>query len=670
MSLVGRIVAMPMASLNGSSSGPEQAQDQTRARTLENLVRILTGYGRIRFVPFYVLKKHGETEENTPRRWRTVLGLEEIQYLPEDVDHPDERVALGRAAHEVWHLLYSRPELIFDEPVLVKSMAFQALWWAVEDPRVNQLGLRRHPGARPWLDKAYELDYAVKDLAAERARWTAELPLHIQFDYALIYEWWAGKPDPRVTDPRVQDALARARPAIRKAIAEKDAARSFEVVRDEIWPIYKDLVDQAYEQEKERQQAQQGQDGGEPQESDEDSDSDSDSQSSSSSSSSSSSKSGRPSKGQAGAQKRREQKEKDAARAAREKIEKAEKDFRDKHASKVVDNPEKLSQAEREKTKKDLEKLRRKMGQKQDGSQAKPEDGQAQDGQAGEGDGDGDGDSQSEAERRAEQRERLSHAEREKLADVSDEDWDTKRGTYADYLARVSKYVPVMRAQFLQVLKRKIRRRVIRNRDSGDLDTDKLSSIPLGERDIFKESMIANKTLYRVSLLIDISGSMSGEKKERAIEGAVMLMESLEKVPGVQYEIVAFDDKPYVVKAYNERATPKVKEEVVRALLKNGGSTQSGKAVQEALERIRMGRGDKLMIMVNDGDPDNNFDRAHYRAMVEAARDVDIHGVGLGPDAQLVLDLFPPGRGWWLKDAAEFSKRLREILQRKMLGGR
>lgn len=656
VSLAHHVVAMPFSSMTAAASGPETAENQERAHTLEGLVRILAGYGKIKFVPFYILKKHGETEQNTPRRWRTVLGLEEIQYLPEDVDDPDENVSLGRASHEVWHLLFSRPELIFDEPVLSKNMAFQALWWAVEDPRVNRLGLKRHPGARPWIDAAYERDYAVRNLAAERARWTAELPLHLQFNYALIYEWWAGVTDPRATDPKVLDALNRARPAIRRAIAASDAAASFAIVRDEIWPIYKELVDEAYEREKQKQQAQQGQDGdGQQSESDEESDSDSDSNSQSGSSS-----------GKSKAQKRREQKEKDAAKAAKEKLEKAEKEFRDKHASKVVDSPEKMSQAEREKAKKDLEKMRQKMGQKQDGSQAQPEQGQqGQDAQSGDSEGDGQ-DGQKSAEEQMKQRERLSRAERDKLTD-SDEDYETDHGSYAEYLARVQKHVPIMRAQFIQVLKRKIRRRVIRNRDSGDLDTDKLSKIPGGERDLFKESMIANKTLYRVSLLIDISGSMSGEKKERAIEGAVMMMESLEKVPGVQYEIVAFDDKPYVVKAYNERATAKVKEGVVRSLLKNGGSTQSGRAVLEALERIRMGRGDKLMIMVNDGDPDNNFDREEYRHMVEAQRDVDIQGVGLGPDAQLVLDLFPPGRGWWLKDSAEFAKRLREILQKKML---
>jgi uncharacterized protein YegL len=186
---------------------------------------------------------------------------------------------------------------------------------------------------------------------------------------------------------------------------------------------------------------------------------------------------------------------------------------------------------------------------------------------------------------------------------------------------------------------------------------------------VFEESMIANKSLYRVSLLIDVSGSMSGAKKEHSVRAAVMMMEALDKLPGVQYEIVRFDDSPQVVKSYNQRMTQADKVAVVKALLKNGGSTQSDKAMREAIQRVRMGRGDKLIMMINDGDPDNNFDREKYRQMILAAKDVEIHGLGLGAEAQLVVDLFPKGRGWFLNDVADCAKRIREILKKKFLGG-
>ncbi|MBI3554033.1 MAG: VWA domain-containing protein [Elusimicrobia bacterium] len=635
-------------------SGPQasaapQGENQGWAKVLEQLVRLLTGYTPMRFTPFYVLKKHGETEQNTPPRWRTILGLEEIQYLPEDVNDPDQNVSLGKTAHEIWHVLFSRPELIFEEPELIKNMAFQALWWAIEDPRVNIQGTKRHPGARDWLDAAMAKDYEIKNLPAEQKRWTEEIPLHLQFNYALIYEWWTGAPDPRVTDDRVKDALAKAADPIRRAYSTSDARKSFKIIRDEVWPIYKELVDESYQDQQQKQQGQDGEGDEQDQQNQDQQDQDSDSQSSSSSQ-----KQGKPGKPQ------QKKQQKPVSKKVKEEMEKKEKEFRDKHASKMVDKPEKMSDKEKEAAKKDLERMRKKMGQKQDGEK---QEGQEQQGEPQEGDGDQNGDKNESAEHKQAQRERLSKPDSREETDSTDE------GKYKDYFSKVRHLVPVMKAQFQQVLRRKIRRRFVHDRKSGDLDEEAISEIPGGKRDVFEESMIANKTLYRVSLMIDVSGSMSGDKKEHSVLAAVMMMEALDKLPGVVYEIVRFDDKPQVVKSYNERTTQATKIAVVKALLKNGGSTQSDLAVKEAIQRIRMGRGDKLMMVINDGDPDNNFDRERYRQMVLAAKDIEIHGLGLGPEAQLVIDLFPKGRGWWLKDVTDCAKRIREILKKKFLGG-
>jgi hypothetical protein len=640
-----RSLLLPMTfNTPAGPQGEMQGENQGWAKVLEQLVRLLTGYTPMRFTPFYVLKKHGETEQNTPPRWRTILGLEEIQYLPEDVNDPDQNVSLGKTAHEIWHVLFSRPELIFDEPAFIKNMAFQALWWAIEDPRVNIQGEKKHPGAREWLDAAMEKDYAIKDLAAEQKRWTEEIPLHLQFNYALIYEWWSGQPDPRVTDERVKEALAEAADPIQRAYSTADARKSFRIIRDEVWPIYKKLVDESYQNEQDKQK---GDGEGEGEESDEQ---DQNQQGE-----------GKPQQGKPGQQKQQMKKQKPVSDKVKEEMEKKEKEFRDKHSSKMVDKPEKMSDAEKEAMKKDLERMRKKMGQKKDGQ---PQDGEPQAGEPQEGDGDGQkGDQDMTPQQKQEQRERLSKPDQREEVDSQDE------AKYKDYFSEVRHLIPVMKAQFQQVLRRKIRRRFVHDRKSGDLDEEALNQIPGGKTDVFEESMIANKSLYRVSLLIDVSGSMSGEKKDHSIRAAVMMMEALDKLPGVSYEIVAFDDNPKVLKSYNERSTQAMKVAVVKGLLHNGGSTQSDKAVREAIQRIRMGRGDKLMMMMNDGDPDNNFDREAYRKMILAAKDVEIHGIGLGPEAQLVVDLFPKGRGWWLNDVAECARRIREILKKKFLGG-
>jgi hypothetical protein len=621
------MLPMAFSSPSAPARPQETALDEAWAKVVEDVVRMLTGYAPLRFVPFYYLEKHGERESNTPRRWRTILGMEEIQYLPEDIDSRDRNVSLGKAAHESWHVLFSHPELILDEPELSKSMAFQALWWAIEDPRVNRLGLARHPGSRKWVDAAYRKEYAVKGLEAERARWDAEIPLHLQFNYALIYEWWSGEPDPRATDPRVLEALHEAESAIRRAYSAESAKRSFEIIKSEVWPVYKRLLEQAYQDEMDKQSGQQG--GGQQQEGQ---------------------------RKEMSAQERKELEDK-----VRERMEEKEKEFRGKHASKTLEDPEQLSEAEKRKAAEEMKRLREKLEQAQKGEKGRKA--QPQSGQSGAAPSEQASDSEPKSRPSPKQKERLSKAD-EVHKNITSKD----RDRYQEFFNRVRHLVPETRHQIQQILAQRVRRRTIRNRKSGELDPDALHRIPSGARDVFKEELAPNKVLYRVSLLIDTSGSMSTAKKEAALEGAIMLIEALEKVAGIQYEIVKFDSSPKVLKAYNERLSPERKASLVKSILEGSGSTESHVALREAVERIRLGRGEKLIIMVNDGDPDNNFDRGQYRKMIESTRDVEIHGVGLGPSAQLVLDLFPPGRGWWLKDAAELVKKLRSILRKKILG--
>ena len=185
----------------------------------------------------------------------------------------------------------------------------------MEDPR-EQLSLQRHPGARQWLDSAYARDYEVGDLEAERRRWTEEIPLHLQFNYALIYEWWKGLPDPRVTDAKVRDALDRAAGAIRRATSTPDASRCFAITRDEIWPIYQELLDEAYDREQ-RKQNETGQGQGQP-------------------------------RGQG-----------QASQGVKDKMEKMEREQRDKHASKMIDKQEKMEESQREKAKQEMKALAR-----------------------------------------------------------------------------------------------------------------------------------------------------------------------------------------------------------------------------------------------------------------------------------------------------------------------
>jgi hypothetical protein len=675
---------MPFTSPVSGESEPSMNGREDMAKCLQSTARLLSGILTLGVVPFHLFDKLGENAGNTRPRWRTFAGFQEIQFLPEDLDGPDRDLPFGRLAHEVWHLLYSRPELIFEHSDKISNMAFQALWWAVEDPRINNLGLAEHPGAEPWLDAAYGKDYAISDIDLERMIWRTQVPLHLQFNYAIIYRWWTGREDPRVTDPRVKKALQAADKPLRKAFAEPDARRAFDIVLDEIWPVYEKLLLQSNEQaledaakkkrgeeEQEEQESQdkqgrgQGQ-GGQGEQQKKGSQDGEDSSAGEQQDGSPSDESGQG--GKSGEKKSKpltDDERRELEQKVREEMKKKEEEFRDRHGSKGLQDPEKMPESERQKAKERMEKAREEM------EKARQQQEHAGEQKPGE---DQDDEQKSEQSRgrpaaapqdSARQKERLSRPD-EPLPYPNSMDWSR----YEQLRSRVARAIPVMRYQFIQALKQRLRRRVIHGRDSGDLDPDAFPRIPMGDRNIFTEEMLPDRSLYRISLLVDTSASMDEELKTRAAEGLITLMESLELVPGVQFEIVKYDSEAKVLKPYSKKLSKQDKVAVIAAIFRGTGNTQAHDALKDALVRVRMGRGDRMIILVNDGDPDKNFDRDLFRKMITDARDVETHGIGLGPKAQMVIDLFPPGLGHWLQDAAEFAARLREILKKKLLGGK
>ena len=196
--------------------------------------------------------------------------------------------------------------------------------------------------------------------------------------------------------------------------------------------------------------------------------------------------SGKPSKGSPKPDKKGGQKKPMTEEQAKRALEEASKKFRDEHASKLIDSPEKMSDAQREQAKKELEELREKMGQKQDGQEGqqgqKGDKGEKGEKDSGEAAGKSAGTAEPDPAQSAKQKERLNKAD-ETHKDLSEQD----RSEYQEIYNKVRHLISLTRQQLSQALKQKIRRRTIHNRYSGW--TRHAQPIPAGKRDIFKEDL-------------------------------------------------------------------------------------------------------------------------------------------------------------------------------------
>lgn len=132
-------------------------------------------------------------------------------------------------------------------------------------------------------------------------------------------------------------------------------------------------------------------------------------------------------------------------------------------------------------------------------------------------------------------------------------------------------------------------------------------------------------TPLSLSLLMDISSSMIGERIERAQESALQLIHRMVKGEN-KAMIMSFDDKIYLQQYFTSELVPL--SEAITFLAADGG-TALYDAIAHAVRKLRPIKGKKAIILLSDGDDtDSNFD---FDVVLDYCKqsDILIYSVGL-----------------------------------------
>ena len=177
------------------------------------------------------------------------------------------------------------------------------------------------------------------------------------------------------------------------------------------------------------------------------------------------------------------------------------------------------------------------------------------------------------------------------------------RNVYERALANVKRYVPSM-AKALRC--RGIDHDyVLQGEKTGKLNTNKLVSLKTGNYNIFTKRGEITSDRVCLCLLIDESGSMSGNgRKEATREAAVLINEAVRHIPNLQLFIYGFTDEE--INVYSEGG-----KEDRWALGTTGarGGTPTADAMRVASNRIRKQTQDGcLMLVLTDGEPNDISD--------------------------------------------------------------
>jgi hypothetical protein len=157
---------------------------------------------------------------------------------------------------------------------------------------------------------------------------------------------------------------------------------------------------------------------------------------------------------------------------------------------------------------------------------------------------------------------------------------------------------------------------------------------------IWERKTIPHKFDYRFSILVDLSGSMRGEKIEETFKGLVVLAEVLERL-GIEYEILGFSDRCEIFKEWREKLSKESRGRLAKMKTWGGRNTATTKATQKAYQELLKNLGkDNFLITLTDGQPNDPESLKQVLEEIIKAKKVKLVGIGLGPNTEFVKHFY------------------------------
>ncbi|MDA7989959.1 MAG: VWA domain-containing protein [Gammaproteobacteria bacterium] len=181
-----------------------------------------------------------------------------------------------------------------------------------------------------------------------------------------------------------------------------------------------------------------------------------------------------------------------------------------------------------------------------------------------------------------------------------------------------------------------------------------------------EESAAVKGQKHHISLVIDCSGSMSGEKIENAKNAAISVVDSLD--PNDLVSIVIFETEVKIVLDPTPASASGVKE-AIRSIRAMGGTAMYGgmDAAFRILEKTISSGLVCRMEVFTDGHPNvEPIDNKSFLDLTRRARDsgitVDVFGIGEDYNESLLLQIAESGGGKWqhVSNSSELAKMVNE----------
>lgn len=173
---------------------------------------------------------------------------------------------------------------------------------------------------------------------------------------------------------------------------------------------------------------------------------------------------------------------------------------------------------------------------------------------------------------------------------------------------------------------------------------EKAKDIPAVESKAWQKRELPQEKDYAITLLVDLSGSMSRQQKiEETFKGVVALTEALNRL-SINMEVLGFNDQIYDYQSFGQPMSEEVREHMGGMFAEVEDTSGGGKAhynddgwaLTQASERLARQRADqKFLIVLSDGTPEESPEHPREQfelsSMIQQIREnTDQHLIGLG----------------------------------------
>lgn len=135
----------------------------------------------------------------------------------------------------------------------------------------------------------------------------------------------------------------------------------------------------------------------------------------------------------------------------------------------------------------------------------------------------------------------------------------------------------------------------------GRLDTKKLYKVKTGARRVFKKKLESQDTVrsFAFSMVLDVSGSMSGARIANTTRGLVILAEVFKEMQ-IPFELITFSDGANTVKSFDQPFDKSVEKRIGGLPRLQGGGTNLNRGLELTKLKDRSER-NKVMVVLTDG---------------------------------------------------------------------